>query len=60
MPLEVGLAALGHIHRREINVRVYVCCVCEKETKTETEKVREGESGKTSGWRLLFKPVGSS
>ena len=69
MPLEMGLASLRHICRREINMKVCVCvcvCVCDREreggggreTKTETEEVRETEMlGRRVGWRLLFKPL---
>ena len=49
MPLEVGLASLRHICRREINMKVSLCvcvCVCDREREREggrgQEREREG------------------
>jgi len=46
MPLEMGLASLRHICRREINMKVSVCvcvCVCDREREREREREGRGE-----------------
>lgn len=38
MPVEVGLAALGHIHRREVNVRVCVSVCVRKRPRQKRRR----------------------